>query len=414
MKAFFAFLSGNRRWLLGGFLLCFCSAFGQTFFIALSGGHIREAYGLSHGEFGSLYMIATLGSALTLPSLGRIVDRLSVSGTVALIAPGLAIACLLMSVAQSVWLLGLTIYMLRLFGQGMMIHTAMTAMGRWFTEYRGRAVALATLGLQTGEAILPSIMVALFVTVGWRQGWLLGALFIVAFILPAVFWLMRQERQPEALSQDTGRSVVHQWTREQVLADPLFWLMLIGILAPGFIGTTIFFHQAYLLELRQWPAEAFASAFVMMALMTTTFSQVAGWLIDRFGAVRVLPAFLAPLSLACFTLAAIEQAWGIFIFMGLLGVSYGISSTLFGALWPEVYGTRHLGSVRSVTVAFMVLSSALGPGVTGLLIDAGVPYVKQMVVMGLYCVSVAAVMIWISRQLVRRQSQTQHPALARR
>lgn len=389
--------------------MCFCSAFGQTFFIALSGGRIREEYGLSHGEFGSLYMLATLGSALTLPILGRIVDRLSVAGTIILIAPGLALACALMSVSQSVLLLGITIYLLRLFGQGMMIHTAMTAMGRWFTHHRGRAVALATLGMQTSEALLPAVMVVLFAAIGWRQGWLLGAGFILVFILPAVFFLMREERSPETLAGSSVRQTVHQWTRKQVLADPLFWLMLIGILAPGFIGTTIFFHQAYLLDLRGWPPEAFASAFVMMALMTTTFSQVAGWLIDRFGAVRVLPLFLAPLSLSCFSLAAITQSWGIFVFMGLLGVSYGISSTLFGALWPEVYGTRHLGSVRSVTVAMMVLSSALGPGVTGLLIDAGVSYMSQMIVMGLYCVLVATVMVWISKQLVKRQTQEQHP-----
>ena len=95
--------------------------------------------------------------------------------------------------------------------------------------------------------------------------------------------------------------------------------------------------------------------------------------------------------------------------MGLLGVSYGISSTLFGALWPEVYGTRNLGSVRSVTVSLMVLSSALGPGVTGLLIDAGVAYFSQILFMGLYCLSVAAVMVVIAGQLAQRKSQSYQP-----
>jgi len=216
---------------------------------------------------------------------------------------------------------------------------------------------------------------------------------------------MRLERQPEVLSGESLRVPVQQWTREEVLSDSLFWLMLFGILAPGFIGTTIFFHQTYLLELRNWPAQAFASAFVMMALMTVTFSQIAGWLIDRLGAIRLLPTFLIPLALACFSLALITRPWGIFVFMGLLGVSYGISSTLFGALWPAVYGTRHLGSVRSVTVALMVLSSALGPGVTGLLIDAGVSYLSQVLTMGLYCVAVASIMVWVSRQLVWRQTK---------
>lgn len=412
MNAYFNFVSRNLRWLAGGFLLCMFSSFGQTFFIALSGGRIRAEYGLSNGEFGSLYMLATLGSALTLPMLGRIVDRLSVAATAMIIMPGLALACVLMSVSHSVVLLGLTIYMLRLFGQGMMTHTSLTAMGRWFLRYRGRAVALSTLGLQAGEATMPVLSVILFATVGWRQSWLLSAAFLMLVALPIIYGLMRVEREPEkALPGAPGQAARH-WTRREVLRDPYFWLMLCGTLTPGFIGTTIFFHQAYLLELRGWPAEAFASAFMMMAVMTLGCAQVTGWLIDRFSAARVLPLFLAPLSLACFALASIEQSWGIFVFMGLLGVSQGITATVFGAIWPEVYGTRHLGSIRSVTVALMVLSSAMGPGVSGLLIDAGVSYLGQIFVMGVYCVCIASLMLWLSQRLVQRAREANDAALA--
>ena len=70
----FKFITNNSRWLLGGFLLTFFSAFGQTYFISLSAGNIRAEYNLSHGDFGLLYMLATLASALTLPWLGKIVD----------------------------------------------------------------------------------------------------------------------------------------------------------------------------------------------------------------------------------------------------------------------------------------------------------------------------------------------------
>ena len=412
MSPYLNFVHGNLRWLAGGFLLCMFSSFGQTFFIALSGGQIRAEYGLSNGEFGGLYMLATLGSAMTLPVLGRIVDRLSVAATAMIIMPGLALACVLMSVSHSVVLLGLTIYLLRLFGQGMMTHTALTAMGRWFLRYRGRAVASSTLGLQAGEATMPVLSVVLFATVGWRLSWLASAVFLLVIALPAVYGLMRVEREPEKAQPGTRGQAARHWTRREVLRDPYFWLMLCGTLTPGFIGTTIFFHQAYLLELRGWPAEAFASAFMMMAAMTLACAQVTGWLIDRLGAARVLPMFLAPLSLACFALASIEQSWGIFVFMGLLGVSQGITATLFGAIWPEVYGTRHLGSIRSVTVALMVLSSAMGPGVSGLLIDAGVSYLRQIMVMGVYCVGIATLMLWLSQRLVQRARLADQAALA--
>ena len=63
---FFIFLRDNARWIAGGLCFTFFSSFGQTFFISLSAGHIREEYGLSNGGWGTLYMVATLASALTL------------------------------------------------------------------------------------------------------------------------------------------------------------------------------------------------------------------------------------------------------------------------------------------------------------------------------------------------------------
>src|SRR5699024_4370350 len=94
--SFLRFLRENARWLAGGFLLTFFSSVGQTFFISLSAGHIRAEYGLSHGGFGTLYMLATLASALTLPRLGQIVDRHSVRKVTLLIVPMLALAAVSM------------------------------------------------------------------------------------------------------------------------------------------------------------------------------------------------------------------------------------------------------------------------------------------------------------------------------
>jgi MFS family permease len=174
------------------------------------------------------------------------------------------------------------------------------------------------------------------------------------------------------------------------------------VLAPAFVGTAIFFHQVYLTELRGWPLELFASAFVVMSATTAAFALLGGLLIDRFSAVRLLPLFLLPLALSCFAAAWLTAPWAIFVFMALLGISYGFSSTLEGAMWPEIYGTDHLGSIRSVVVAAMVLSSALGPGVTGYLIDIGVDYSLQLASMGAYALTVTVLMWKVSRSLARR------------
>ncbi|TWA42348.1 MFS transporter [Sinorhizobium medicae] len=382
---FSTFLVRNCRWLAGGFLLCFFPSFGQTFFISLSAGDIRREYGLSHGSFGTLYMAATLLSALTLPQLGRIVDHIRACHVLLLTLPLLAFATLSMAYASTwLWLFA-TIYLLRLFGQGMMTHNAMTAMGRWFSAQRGRAVSIASLGNQAGEALFPLVFVALAPLIGWRQTWLFSAAAILLVGLPAIYVLIRTERMPSASDGPERRFAARHWTRSEVLRDPVFWFALSGVLAPGFIATTIFFHQVYLVELRHWSLEVFAGAFVVSSTLTVVFSLVTGYLIDRYSAVDILPFYLVPLAAACFTLAFIDSQWSAFAFMALLGASLGSSTTLFGALWPEIYGVRHLGSIRAVIVALMVFATAMGPGITGFLIDAGVPYSWQIAGMGIYC-----------------------------
>ncbi|MCR9135034.1 MAG: MFS transporter [Alphaproteobacteria bacterium] len=402
---FFAFVRDNVRWLAGGFLLTFFSSFGQTFFIALSAGSIRSEFELSHGEFGTIYMIATLASALTLTQLGKIVDYISVSKVVLIIIPALAIACLGMAFTSNLIMLIVVIYGLRLFGQGMMTHNAITAIGRWYVGQRGRAVSVVTVGHQVGEAALPFLYVSIVAFVGWRETWMMAAAVLILVALPLGFGLMRVERRPQSADMTSRRAAARNWTRAEVLRDPLFWLVSVGLLAPSFIGTTIFFHQVYLIELRGWSVGAFAGSYAFMAVMTVCLALIAGVLVDRFTAVALLPSFLLPLAGACFLLGTVEEQWGVFAFMALVGVSYGLSSTLFGAVWPEIYGTAHLGSIRAVVVALMVFASAMGPGVTGFLIDFNVSYPLQILVMGASCLVICLLMVMVGRMVAERNRQ---------
>jgi len=192
-----------------------------------------------------------------------------------------------------------------------------------------------------------------------------------------------------------------------VVRDPYFYLLLTGVLAPAFIGTTVFFHQDHLIELRGYDPLAFAAAFPVMAATTVIFSLICGHLVDRFGAVRLLPYFLIPLALASAAASMLTPVWGIYVFMLLLGVSYGLTSTLLGALWPELYGVLHLGSIRAMIVSAMVFATALGPGLTGYLIDIGINLPEQLVWMGAWSAGATILLAVASQRLVRRQHTDQ-------
>jgi sugar phosphate permease len=402
---FLAFLRDNARWLAGGFLLTFFSTVGQTTFISLSSGNIRAEYGLSHGEFGTIYMVATLASALTLPRLGTIVDHYSVRQVTLFVVPMLALAAVMMAFSHHVAMLLAAIYLLRLFGQGMMVHNAYTAIARWFAAQRGRALSIIIIGHNAGDAGFPMAFVALAAAIGWRNGWLVAAALLLVVALPAAVALVAVNRTPR--STDPAPRIVdaRDWTRAEVIRDPVFYMTLLGVAAPSFIVTTVFFHQVYLVELRGWSLGVFASAFVLMAAINTGFTLVSGQLIDRYSGVRLLPFVLLPLGLACFVLGGVEAQWSAFAFMALIGVSNGLSTTLFGAVWPEIYGLKHLGSIRSLIVSASVLASAAGPGLSGALIDAGVSYPAQIVAMGVYCLATSLV-LWRASTIARGRAST--------
>ena len=397
------FFQQNARWLIGGFALCFCSSVGQTYFIALSGGEIRADYGLSHGEFGGLYMGATLLSAATLPFLGRIVDFRSVSSTVLLVFLGLAVCAALMWYAQTLALLFIAIYGLRLFGQGMMTHIAMTAMGRWYVSNRGRAVSIAASGLSLATAILPVIVVTVAAFAGWRQSWLFASIALL-LLLPLVYGLMKQERTPQGHKDidENADQQVYNWTREEVLKDVYFWILMIAALAPSFISTTIQFHQIHLIDIKGWSPNIFASSFFVMSVTTVVVALLSGAAIDRFGSLRVLPFLLVPMGFASFLLGAIDHPLIIFVFMGLIGITQGMIATLLGTLWPEIYGTKYLGSVRAIVMALIVFSSAIGPGLTGVLIDYGISFEIQLHTMAIYCFVASLLMFFVANVLIRR------------
>ena len=396
------FLRANFRWLACGFLLTLFSSFGQTFFIGLSGSEIRRTFHLSGGAFGGLYMLATLGSALTLPWLGRLLDIMPAWRVALFVLPALAVSCLIFPFMPNVVGLAIGLYLLRLFGQGMMTETAYTVVGRWFSANRGRAISLIVPGHQTGVAVLPLAFVLISSWLGWQGAWVLAAATILLVAFPLIVFLLRIERVPQSEVVSADTSAVRDWTQAEVVRDPTFWLLLAGVLAPPFIGTTIFFHQGYLIDLRGYDRLAFAAAFPVMALTTVIFGLVCGALIDRYSAVRILPFFLFPLFIAILVAALVTPVWGIYLFMLLFGVSYGFTSTLLGALWPEIYGTTHLGGIRAITVSGMVLATAVGPGLTGTLIDAGVALPTQLLWMAGWCVIASGVLFLVSHQLRRR------------
>ena len=222
-------------------LLAFLASFGQTYFIGIFAGEIRQTFNLSHGQWGGIYTLGTAASAIVMIRTGALTDRLRVRLLGAATLVLLALACALMALVSSVWALLLVIFALRLTGQGMTMHTAVVAMSRWFAATRGKAISIATLGGNAGEAILPLLFTALMMHYDWRLLWIVAAL-IVLMAVPVLLGLLMREITPgssTASGASTGMENRH-WTRNQAFRHWLFWFMVPALIGPAFFSTTFF------------------------------------------------------------------------------------------------------------------------------------------------------------------------------
>lgn len=387
------FLVANWRLIAFGVFMCFCSNVGQTFFISLFSGQIRTAFALSHGEFGSIYSLGTLGSAATLIWLGRLIDRVPLVTFASAILAALAAVCFFMGAVWGAGALVVAVFGLRLFGQGLASHTAITTMGRYFEAQRGRVISIATLGQLAGQAVFPPLVVAAFAVVSWRMVWV-GAGILWLALVPLVFVLLRGHGARERAFRASRAAIIgggRDRALGEALRDPGLWLRVPALLAPAFITTGFIFHQVYVAETKGWPLTLMAASFTMYAAASVIVLIVSGPIVDRISARRLVPVYLLPLALGAVALVVGDAPAFAPVFLGLLGASTGISAIVSGALWAELYGVTHLGAIRAFGHAVMVFSSGLAPAAMGLLFDWGYSVESIAVGSAIYCVAASAV-----------------------
>lgn len=396
----FDFYRENARWLAVGFLMAMGSGFGQTFFIALYADPLRAEFGLSHGGWGAIYMVGTLASAATLIQLGRLADTMPPRRIALAVVLCFAVVCLAMaSVAHWIMLI-FVIFGLRLMGQGMISHLSQTLTARWFNANRGRALAVASFGYPSAEALAPLAAVALIAAVGWRMSWIAAAA-ALAFVLAPLLWgLLSQERTPQtAGAHDDPASALgmegRAWTRGEAIRHPAFWLLFPGVLTPGFLLTVIFFLPSHIADVKGWAFESLPSRYWIYAVCSVAASLLAGFAIDRFGARRCLPLYQLPMAAALVLLWRGQSLESYSAMLALIGLTAGAAATVHAAIWAELYGGAHLGAIKALAHAAMVFSTAAGPGVVGAVIDLGVDFPDQALAMAVWVVGLSAAYAWI-------------------
>ena len=360
--------------ILFGFIFTFFSSFGQSFFLGLFNAPIRNELGITHGQFGNIYASATIFSSLLLIWVGKKIDEYRILNYSFFVIILLFLSSLFFSFINSIYFLALGIFLMRFSGQGLMSHTSTTTISRFFERTRGKALSTAWFGLSTAEFILPVFITYLLIIYSWRSVWqgiaILVILFLPIVILNTIKSIQLDSRE-ESKNDDNKKIEIKSWRRRDVIKDYRFYIVSLNMLAMPWIATGVFVYQSFISDSKMWETYTIPKAFMVYSITSIVTLFISGFLVDKFTGRRLILFMNIPLLLAMFCLFKFNNEIFAYIFLGLIGISNGLANILGSSTWAEIYGVKYIGSIKALTTAFMVFSTAFGTAVFGLLIDNG-------------------------------------------
>ncbi len=356
--------------IIFGFIFTFFSSFGQSFFLGLFNESIRNELNITHGQFGSIYASATLLSSIILIWVGKKIDDFDVLKFSFFVISLLAISTFTFSKINSVTFLFIAILLMRFSGQGMMSHTASTTISRYFTNTRGKALSTAWFGLSTAEFLMPVTIIYALTIMDWRNIWIIISVTIILF-LPLISYFLVKEVKLSSREDDNEviKKNIKQWNRSEVIKDYRFIIIALNMLAMPWIATGIFVYQSFILSAKNWGDYTIAQSFMVYSIASVLTLFVAGYLIDKFTSRKLLIYMNIPFLISLLILIYFQSPVSSFFFLGLIGVSNGFANVLGSSTWAELYGVKFIGSIKALTTALMVFSTAFGTAFFGLMID---------------------------------------------
>jgi predicted MFS family arabinose efflux permease len=288
---------------------------------------------------------------------------------------------------------------MRFSGQGLMSHTATTTISRYFTKTRGKALSISWFGLSSAEFIMPVLMVYLLTIISWQNLWVIFSIIVLIFLPIVSFSLIKNLNLDSRESQDKNikDEEIKQWKRIEVIKDYRFYIISLNMLAMPWIFTGFAVFQSFVQTSKGWGPYTIAQSFMSYSIFSVLTLFLSGYLIDKFTSRKLLIFMNIPLLLSAIVLFFFDTPIIAFVFLGLVGISNGFANILGSSTWAELYGVKHIGSIKALTTALMVFATAFGTALYGFLIDIGFTIEEIVAVSGTY-ISISLILLFLIRK----------------
>ena len=174
------------------------------------------------------------------------------------------------------------------------------------------------------------------------------------------------------------------------------------MLAAPWIATGTFVYQSFITSSKEWGPYVIAQSFMVYSITTVVTLFISGFLIDKFSSRKLLIYMNVPLFFATAVLFFFDSEVSSFIFFGFLGVTNGLANVLGSSTWAEIYGVKHIGSIKALTTALMVFATAFGTALFGILIDINFSIEQIAIVSGAYILT-SIILLFLVRSKLNPQ-----------
>lgn len=378
------------------------AAFGLASLFLL-GGPIGEEFGWSRTAISAAVSVMMLCTAVSLPFMGRLVDRFGVKRVLVPSIIIFGLCFLAASMISSYWQFIALYVAMGTIAVGTNSVPYMRVLTSWFDRRRGLAIGIAGSGTGLGFGYVPLVTQELVAHFGWRGGYFGLGLIMLLFTLPMVVFLLHEKPQAFGLHPDGAVSdapaehaVATGDTLREVMKRRDFWSLITIFSGLAFVLYGLIPHMVPMLQDRGVPAglaAGLASAFGWSAFGGRL---LIGFLVDRFDARRIAFVFFSLSAVGLALLSAPLPIWAFIVAAIMLGLSLGAEVDMLAYLTSRYFGLKNFAQIFGAMFSAVMVAMSLSPLAFGAVYDHTGSY-KAILALGVPLCALAIVLVLMLR-----------------
>ena len=324
---------------------------------------------LDRDGFANINLVATLVGALACFPTGWLIDRAGTRWSYVIVVLGLGAVCAVMSGVTSILGLAVLVTLTRALGQSALSVVSMAVVGKWFRSRVGVAMSIYSILVGLGFGAAFKLVGSAVSTEGWRTAWWQISLVLMVGLAPLAALLVRSNPDRYRRSDDAPTPAPQPlggFSFAEALRTPAFWIFALAASLYGLVASGMgLFNEAILRE-RNFDQQTYHDVLAWGSIIGLGGQLLAGVLGWKFSLSKILAGAMFVYAAALLWLPRVETMTQLYGYVLLMGISGGVITVVFFAIWPQAFGRASLGRIQGAAQMLTVLASAVGPKVFSL------------------------------------------------